>query len=360
MIGGRSHDARRPTSPGEASSACGFQDGGKHLGSSEAVALRGAAVEADLGRIALGGWESSAPSPLRLGDPGARGNANEEGSSPYQRALRSGAPGPRRARRKPERGAARHRHRLACWREETSEEAAVSFHGRGSTVRRVCSYVVACCRSRTAAPGSEKRISVPSNRISMFRGRSLASGGEPRPFVALHPLATRGARHGIEEGSQERKAAEDRVAMAKSRDRQKAASAVRKIGDDLPGRIEETVTVAMEGIPDCGIRGSFTGIAEKAVLAALGDSEEERRNKRRPFGGESREATGMSEARSCEPSRGRERPERRRPKVKRTKAQGPPKRVVGVVKHRILHGRTGARVPMTSLEAHEVRVLVVE
>jgi hypothetical protein len=42
-----------------------------------------------------------------------------------------------------------------------------SFHGRGSAVRRVCSYVVARCRSRKAAPGSEKWISVTSNRTSI-------------------------------------------------------------------------------------------------------------------------------------------------------------------------------------------------
>jgi hypothetical protein len=68
----------------------------------------------------------------------------------------------------------------------------------------------------------------------------------------------------------------------------------------------------------------------------------------------------MSEARSCEPSRGRKRPERRCPKNNGLKAQDPPKRIVGVVNHRILRGRNGAQAPMTSSETDEVRVLVVE
>lgn len=94
----------------------------------------------------------------------------------------------------------------------------------------------------------------------------------------------------------------------------------------------------MEGIPDRGCRSPVTGIADKAVLAALGDfRRREAASKRRSIGGESREATGMPEARSCESSRGRERPERRREK----KTQGPPKRIIGVVKRRILRTALG-------------------
>jgi hypothetical protein len=67
---------------GKLRARAGFQNGGKHLGSSEVVALRGAAVEADLRPVRQGGWESLAPPTERIGDTGARGNANEEGSSP--------------------------------------------------------------------------------------------------------------------------------------------------------------------------------------------------------------------------------------------------------------------------------------
>jgi hypothetical protein len=84
-----------------------------------------------------------------------------------------------------------------------------------------------------------------------------------------------------------------------------------------------------------------------------------KRGPRGPFGGEPGEATGMSEARHCEPSRGRERPERRCPKTADESAK-PAEADCRCVKHRVLRSRSGAQAPMTSAEAHEVRVLVVE
>jgi len=119
-------------------------------------------------------------SPLACADRrlGCSRDAIEEGSSPPASAFARVPSAHAATRRKPSCSVARHRHRLARWR--NVEGTAVLSHGRGSAVRRVCSYVVARCRSRKAAPGSEKWISVTSNRTSDIHGRSLANGTPPR------------------------------------------------------------------------------------------------------------------------------------------------------------------------------------
>lgn len=114
----------------------------------------------------------------------------------------------------------------------------------------------------------------------------------------------------------------------------------------------------MEGIPDCGFRDLFTGITDDAVSAAPGAIR----------GREALEAhseANRGRRQGCQrlgiaSRRGEENAPKDGVRKQRTKAQSPPKRNIGVVKHRILRSRSGARVPMTSAEAHEVRVLVVE
>jgi len=64
--------------------------------------------------------------------------------------------------------------------------------------------------------------------------------------------------------------------MAKSRDRQKTDSAVRKIGDDLPGRIEEAVTVRWKASRIAGFVISSRGLRTMQSRRPPAQSEEER------------------------------------------------------------------------------------
>lgn len=168
---------------------------------------------------------------------------------------------------------------------------------------RVCSYVVARCRSRKAAPGSEKWISVTSNRTSIFHGRGLANGGYP----VESSLRPKGAVGRSRKRSRARRAVENRVAMAKSRDRNKGRFSGPEDRRRSPGAHRGFGHLTMEGTPDRGRCSPFTGIVDKRSWRP--SKVPRRRGPRGPFGAESKEATGVSEARSCESSRGRERPD---------------------------------------------------
>jgi len=192
---------------------------------------------------------------------------------------------------------------------------------------RVCSYVVARCRSRKAAPGSEKWISVTSNRTSIFHGRGLANGGYPVESVSRPKGVTRGSR----KRSRARRAAENRVAMAKSRDRKKADSAVRKIGDDLPGRIEDSVTLRWKAPRIVGAAVSSRGL----WTSGLGDL----RRLRGREAPEARSESNRGRRQGCQrlglASRHGEENAPMAIEGKR-QSQGPPKRIFGVVNHRVL------------------------
>jgi len=64
--------------------------------------------------------------------------------------------------------------------------------------------------------------------------------------------------------------------MAKSRGRRKTNSAVRKIGDDLPGRIEEAVTGRWKASRIAGFVVSSRGLRAMQSRRPLAQSEEER------------------------------------------------------------------------------------
>jgi len=112
-----------------------FQDGGKHLGSPEAIALRGAVAEAGLGRFCA---MSGSLQPLRREGPTTRvlGSNDEEGSShpcePFAHELSARASGSGRA------GAARALLRGA--HRERGLRGPVS--GEDRTLAPVCSRVV--------------------------------------------------------------------------------------------------------------------------------------------------------------------------------------------------------------------------
>jgi len=79
--------------------------------------------------------------------------------------------------------------------------------------------------------------------------------------ILWSPYRDRKAQYGgSRKRSRARRAVENRVAMAKSRDRIKADSAVRKIGDDLPGRIEDSVTLRWKAPPIVGAAVSSRGL----------------------------------------------------------------------------------------------------
>jgi len=168
---------------------------------------------------------------------------------------------------------------------------------------RVCSYVVARCRSRKAAPGSEKWISVTSNRTSIFHGRGLANGGYPVESVSRPKGVTRGkqeakprAKSSREPGRDGKVARPEKGRFSGPEDRRRSPGAHRGFGH-----------LAMEGTPDRGRCSLFTGTVDKRSWRP--SKAPRKRGPRGPFGAESREATGVSEARSCESSRERERPD---------------------------------------------------
>lgn len=145
--------------------------------------------------------------------------------------------------------------------------------------------------------------------------------------------------------------------MAKSRDRRKADSAVRKIGDDLPGRIEEAVTGRWKASRIAGFVISSRGLRAMQSRRPPAQSEEERPERpiRRRTGGGDRDVRGSA----LRAVAGKRTPRRTASETADESAK-PAEADCRCVKHRVLRSRSGARVPMTSAEAHEVRVLVVE